>query len=120
MSAPAPGLSALIRHLQQARRILLIAPISPDSDAIGSLLGLAYALRAAGKTVVPSCADAIRDRFDILPGRAEVVTQTSEAFDLAVALDCGDELRLGTMWSNLSDPRPFLINIDHHVSNTRF
>jgi bifunctional oligoribonuclease and PAP phosphatase NrnA len=120
MSAPAPGLSALIQHLQQARRILLIAHVSPDSDAIGSLLGLAHALRALGKTVVPACADAVRDRFDILPGHAEVVTQAGGAFDLAVALDCGDELRLGSIWTSQPDPRPFLINVDHHISNTRF
>jgi phosphoesterase RecJ-like protein len=24
------------------------------------------------------------------------------------------------MWANLPEPRPFLINIDHHISNTRF
>jgi phosphoesterase RecJ-like protein len=81
---------------------------------------LAHALKTLGKTVIPSCADAIRDRFDILPGHTEVVTQASEAFELVVALDCGDELRLGPIWTDLPNPKPFLINIDHHISNTRF
>jgi phosphoesterase RecJ-like protein len=81
---------------------------------------MAHALRTLGKCVIPSCADAIRDRFADLPGHAEVVTSPSGAFDLIVALDCGDELRLGSIWTNLPDPRPFLINIDHHISNTRF
>ncbi len=120
MSAPVSDLTALIQRLQQASRILLISHVSPDSDAIGSVLGMAHALRTLGKSVVPSCADAIRDRFDLLPGRADIVTQASGAFDLAVALDCGDELRLGPIWANLTNPRPFLINIDHHISNTRF
>jgi phosphoesterase RecJ-like protein len=48
------------------------------------------------------------------------VTQASGAFDLVVALDCGDELRLGSVWTNRPNPKPFLINIDHHISNTRF
>jgi bifunctional oligoribonuclease and PAP phosphatase NrnA len=120
MSVPVSDLSALIQHLQQADRILLITHISPDSDAIGSALGMAHTLRALGKTAIPACADAIRDRFDILPGYAEVVTRASGAFDLVVALDCGDEQRLGSVWTDLPDPKPFLINIDHHISNTRF
>ena len=120
MAAPGSDLSALIRRLQQAKHILLIAHVSPDSDAMGSLLGLAGVLRRLGKNVTPSCADAIHDRFDLLPGREEVVTQANGAFDLVVALDCGDEPRLGAIWTSLSAPRPFLVNIDHHISNTRF
>ena len=120
MSAPVSDFSSLIQRLRQASRILLITHVSPDSDAIGSELGMAHALRLLGKSATPSCADAIRDRFDILPGHAEVVTQVNSAFDLAMALDCGDEPRLGSVWANLPDPKPFLINIDHHISNTRF
>jgi bifunctional oligoribonuclease and PAP phosphatase NrnA len=122
MAAPVSELSALVQRLQQAQRILLITHVSPDSDAIGSALGMTHALRTLGNAprVAPSCADAIRDRFDNLPGHTEVVTQASGKFDLVVALDCGDELRLGSVWANLPDPKPFLINIDHHISNTRF
>ena len=43
--APLP----LIEHLQQAGTFLLITHVSPDSDAIGSLLGLTHALRLLGK-----------------------------------------------------------------------
>jgi bifunctional oligoribonuclease and PAP phosphatase NrnA len=112
--------AALLQRLQQANRTLLITHLSPDGDAIGSLLGLTHILRALGQTVIPACADAIRDRFDLLPGHTEVVTQAGGVFDLVIALDCGDELRLGSLWTNLPDPKPFLINIDHHISNTRF
>jgi phosphoesterase RecJ-like protein len=120
MSLPLADSAALIQRLQQANHILLMTHVSPDSDAIGSMLGLTHALRWLDKSVTPTCADAIRDRFDMLPGYTEVVTQASGAFDLAVALDCGDELRLGSVWTNLPNPQPFLINIDHHISNTRF
>jgi bifunctional oligoribonuclease and PAP phosphatase NrnA len=120
MSSLVPDLAALVQRLQQASRILLITHVSPDSDAIGSTLGMAHALGTLGKTVTPACADAIRDRFDNLPGHSAMVTQASGDFDLVVALDCGDELRLGSMWADLPDPKPFLINVDHHISNTRF
>ncbi|HTP11657.1 MAG TPA: bifunctional oligoribonuclease/PAP phosphatase NrnA [Anaerolineae bacterium] len=122
MDAPTSELSTLVQRLRQAPRILLITHVSPDSDAIGSALGMAHALKLLGSAtrVTPSCADSIRDRFDILPGHAEMVTQADGEFDLVVALDCGDESRLGSVWADLPDPRPFLINVDHHISNTRF
>jgi phosphoesterase RecJ-like protein len=122
MTAPESDLSALVQRLQQAQRILLITHLSPDGDAVGSTLGLTHALHRldSAPRVTPSCADAIRDRFDMLPGYTQMVTQASAEFDLVVALDCGDELRLGSVWANLPDPKPFLINVDHHISNTRF
>jgi len=114
--APLP----LIEHLQQANTFLLITHVSPDSDAIGSLLGLTHALRLLSKNVTPSCSDPIRDRFDILPGHTEVVSAANGSVGCVIALDCGDEQRLGAVWANLPEPKPFLINIDHHISNTRF
>ena len=120
MTTTAIELAALTACLQQAHTLLLITHVSPDSDAIGSLLGLAHGLRLLGKTVTPACSDPIRDRFDILPGHTEVVTAAAGSFDLAVSVDCGDEQRLGSVWANLPAPRPLLINIDHHISNTRF
>lgn len=120
MAAPESDLSALIERLQQAQHILLITHVSPDSDAIGSALGMAHVLRSLGKRATPACADAIRDRFEMLPGHADMVTRAGGGFDLVVALDCGDEARLGSVWANLPDPKPFLINADHHISNTRF
>jgi phosphoesterase RecJ-like protein len=120
MTALSSETSDLIQHVQRANTLLLITHVSPDSDAVGSLLGLTHALRTLGKTVTPACADALRDRFDLLPDHGQVVTQASGACDLAIALDCGDELRLGSVWTNLPAPPPLLINIDHHISNTRF
>jgi bifunctional oligoribonuclease and PAP phosphatase NrnA len=116
--APPP----FIEHIQQAHTFLLITHVSPDSDAIGSLLGLTHVLRSLAKQVTPSCSDPIRDRFDILPGNTEVVVEVSgpAVHECVIALDCGDEQRLGAIWANLPDPKPFLINIDHHISNTRF
>ena len=120
MALPTLDSTALIEYIQRAQKIIIMTHVMPDSDAIGSLLGLTHALRTLGKSVTPACSDALRDRFDILPGNAEVVTQAVGPFDLAIALDCGDESRLGSVWTNLPGPKPILINIDHHISNTHF
>lgn len=117
-----PDLAAICPPIRQASSILLITHVSPDGDAIGSLLGLTHALRHGlpGKLLTPACSDPLRDRFDILPGQGEVVAQATGSFDLVIGLDCGDEQRLGSVWADLPAPRPKLINIDHHLSNTRF
>jgi phosphoesterase RecJ-like protein len=41
-------------------------------------------------------------------------------YDLVISLDCGDESRMGKTYATLPEPRPPVINIDHHVTNTRF
>ena len=115
-----PDSTTLLERIQQAATCLLITHISPDGDAIGSLLGLTHALRLLGKTVIPTCSDPIHNRFDLLPGYWDVSTQVDRTCDLVIALDCGDEQRLGDLWAKLAEPQPFLINIDHHISNTRF
>ena len=106
--------------LRNASRILLITHIAPDGDAIGGLLGLGRALRRAGKQVTVSCSDSIPTRFAYLPGYADIVSQADGPFDLVVTLDCGDLKRVGRIyradeWRDIP-----LLNIDHHVTNTRF
>jgi bifunctional oligoribonuclease and PAP phosphatase NrnA len=106
--------------LRSASRILLITHIAPDGDAIGGLLGLGRALRRAGKSVTVSCSDPVPPRFAYLPGYAEIVSQADSSFDLIVTLDCGDLKRVGRIyradeWRDIP-----LLNIDHHVTNTRF
>ncbi len=120
MNLPPTDQAALIERINAARSFLLITHVSPDSDAVGSLLGLTHALRSLGRRVTPACSDPLRGRFSLLPGQAEVVTVANEPVDLAIALDCGDEGRLGSVWADRANPRPFLINIDHHVTNSRF
>ena len=68
MTLPAnPDLEAARQLLAGAERVLTITHVSPDGDAIGSLLGFGLALRAAGKDVVFACADSVPDAFRFLP-----------------------------------------------------
>ncbi len=106
--------------LRGANRLLLITHIAPDGDAIGGLLGLGKALRDAGKTVTVSCSDPVPARYAYLPGYPAIVNRASGPFDLIVSLDCSDMRRVGPIyradeWRDIP-----LLNIDHHVTNTRF
>ena len=43
----------------------------------------------------------------------------ANTYDMAIILDCGDLTRVGAASSTVSRI-PIVVNIDHHISNTRF
>ena len=53
--------------------------------------------------------------LDFLPNYNEIQNRVPEKFDLMISCDCGSFDRLG-----IEKRPPFLINIDHHISNTNF
>ena len=114
---------SLIRHsLEKADRVLVITHVDPDGDAIGSLTATGQALKQMGFRFTLVCDDKVPARFSYLPLSSDVLRRPDQrlAYDLLIAVDCGDEERMGYAYADLPDPRPFIINIDHHVTNTRF
>ncbi|MCK4449147.1 MAG: bifunctional oligoribonuclease/PAP phosphatase NrnA [Anaerolineae bacterium] len=118
---------AVVRFIRNARRVIVITHVSPDGDAIGSILGLGWALRWMGKEYTLACADPVPKRFTYLPGSEAIVTGPEPVlspaevneYDLVISLDCGDLERLGAAYEESLADLP-LINIDHHVTNTHF
>ena len=130
---------AIARFIRDARRVMVITHVSPDGDAIGSLLGLGRALRWLGKEYTLACADPVPRRFTYLPGSEAIVTGPEPVlsgstvsgatlaevsaevgeYDLVISLDCGDWERLGAAYDESLAGLP-LINVDHHVTNTHF
>lgn len=107
--------------LQGARRILLLAHMNPDPDALGSALGLAHALAPLGKACVVACADPVPASFhSFLPGYETVVGDLpDEDFDLVVALDAGDLSRYGALYTRHQAffDTARILNMDHHVTS---
>lgn len=108
--------------IQNANQILAITHIGPDGDAFGSLTAVGVALAQLGKNVTLVCDDHMPRRFQFLPltDRVQRAPNSDATYDLVISVDCGDEMRMGQAYANLPDPKPFLINIDHHITNTRF
>jgi phosphoesterase RecJ-like protein len=102
--------------IANANRILLLTHVSPDGDAIGSLLGLYWALKAAGKEALPVSPDGCPEVFRFLPASADIVNKLKGEFDLSIVLDCADLGRAGKPGEGLSPD----LNIDHHATNPRF
>jgi phosphoesterase RecJ-like protein len=105
------------RALHGADRILAVAHIRPDGDAVGALVGLGMALKAAGKQVQMALRDGVPGDFRHLQGSQLVQRKPTGEFDLRVVLDCSDLLRTGEVLNGFGDAD---INIDHHVTNLNF
>ena len=110
-----------IKHLKKGRRFLVVSHVSPEGDAVGSLLGLALALRSVGKYALAYLEDPVPELFTFLPG-ADTVAHDLEGkgpFDATFAVDCGQKERLGKGFVALKEPGT-IINIDHHATNDMF
>ncbi len=108
------------RRIADAERILIICHVSPDGDAIGSLLGLGLALYPRKTSVVLACADPVPESYRHLPHWERIVQAPQGVFDLVVSLDCSDLQRLGTAYDPAALVDVPLLNIDHHATNVFF
>ncbi len=106
--------------IDEAQRILLICHVNPDGDAVGSLLGLGWALRKLGKQCTLACSDPVPPIYHYLPGSEMVTNQPQGTFDLIITLDCSDLRRLGEVYDSQDLVGVPIINIDHHVTNVEF
>lgn len=112
-----------VELIDESASVAIACHLSPDGDALGSLLALALALNARGVDVHAGWDGepvALPSQYDFLPG-AELLTQTASfrPSAVAIALDCATADRLGKLRERF-ERSDVLINIDHHVSNPKF
>ena len=111
----------LLDALNSARRPLLIAHISPDGDAIGSLTALGYLLYRMGKDPILACQDKAPPAFNFLPFYDHIVQNVDgERPDLVIALDSSDPSRMGSIYEEERFGDVPLVVIDHHITNVYF
>lgn len=119
MTSPYEAIKAAV---STAKRVLVITHVAPDGDAIGSLTAVGLALEQLGKETTLACDDRVPERFSFLAkaDQAQAAVTGNPPYDLIFAVDCGDESRMGKIFESLPRPLPPLVNVDHHVTNTRF
>jgi bifunctional oligoribonuclease and PAP phosphatase NrnA len=119
-----PDLERVAAALRGADRVLIVTHENPDGDAIGSMSAAAAALRSAGKRVrtylhrdssIPhevAFLDTAGLERDVDPASVEGWT--------LLAVDCGNERRIGPGHEALRAAAATVIDIDHHHDNSRF
>jgi len=110
----------IIRYLKNSNHILIATHTNPDGDAIGSLIAMGLCLDVLNKKTTLYNESPIPAVYRFLPAVNRVVRNIkNENYDLAVILDCGNLKRIGMAVSAVRQI-PITVNIDHHVTNTRF
>lgn len=118
---------AIVDIFHQHDGFLLSAHVRPDGDAIGSVLGLGLALEAMGKKVLMVSEDGVPEslaflrKSDCIVKASEVTPEQLQGIGVMIALDTGDQPRLGEAVNGLFvDKGMAVINIDHHISNPQY
>lgn len=109
----------IVERIQQGKRFMLTSHRKPDGDSIGSEMAMALILDQLGKEVVIRNRDPFPTSYGRLPGVARILTgeiPEEEHFDAVITMECTEKDRPGL--AHLE--RYFVVNIDHHQSNTMF
>lgn len=109
------------KALKSARTALIVSHIDPDGDSIGSMNAMGMILTEMGISVTLYSQDGIPKIYRFLPGSDSVKNRidSTQKFDLLVAVDASDIKRLGEKLP-ARDIARVVINIDHHPDNTNY
>lgn len=120
---PTTAAAPIAQQIAAASAILLLTHVSPDGDAIGSMLGLWHALNDSGKKALPLASSALPSYVMNLPGIEHVTVYQSgqklPEHDLVIMVDTASLSRVALVFEEhreelLSKP---IIIIDHHATN---
>jgi phosphoesterase RecJ-like protein len=109
-----------------ARQVALACHVSPDGDALGSMLALHLLARSQDVASVASWPQpfVVAPHYEFLPG-LDLATKPADfpsRPDVMVTFDCGSLERLGELAIPAADAasRGRLIVLDHHVTNDNY
>jgi phosphoesterase RecJ-like protein len=113
-----------VEAVEAADEVTLACHVSPDGDALGSMLGFGLALRASGRRVVASFGDrrfAVPRLLRFLPGQDLLVEPAAYPAEpgLMLTFDASTMDRLGLLAPNAGKAAELIV-VDHHASNTGF
>jgi phosphoesterase RecJ-like protein len=107
--------------IKKSKVFLISTHLHPEADGIGAELAFLSLLKKIGKQGYIVNESRVPDECKFLPGIEQIQPLTKEIreFDCAVFLDCADMSRAGKV-AALNKRKAPTLNIDHHISNTRF
>ena len=108
-----------VRAIRNAKKILIVSHVNPDGDTLGCLLALGLALLQMGKKAILLSQDGVPTRFQFLPGSELILSETSEAVSVAIAVDCGSAQQMGTAQKAFFKAKT-TIQVDHHDFGASF
>ena len=116
-------LDGIATVLKGATRVAILSHMRPDGDAIGCSLALSAALDNIGVENVVCNETGVPSNLAFIDGVDKIVEKPKGEYDVMIALDCADDQRLGALLESFyiaKNKRIVTVNLDHHVSNTRY
>jgi bifunctional oligoribonuclease and PAP phosphatase NrnA len=117
------SLNSVVAAIKKHHRFLIVVHANIDGDALGAELALVRLLKKLGKSAVCVNDDALPYGYEFLPGVGAIWRyrkgMKAGTFDCLVVMDSSDLNRTGRVSALFSSALP-VINIDHHISNSRF
>lgn len=106
---------------REAKRLALIAHVSPDGDTLGATLALRLAFLSLGKAVDVICDGVVPRNLNFIPGVESILSpeQAQGNYDVAAAVDISGRDRMGKSEA-IFDAAQVRLVVDHHKTNTRF
>jgi phosphoesterase RecJ-like protein len=111
--------AALAARIAAAKRLVVATHDRPDGDAIGSMMALALAARAAGKSVETTLAEPVPRRYAFLTAGEKLLdaagfARAAAASDCIAIVDTSSMDQLRALASSIPALRDRLVIIDHH------
>jgi len=115
----------ILEEVKKADKILVNCHRGPDSDSVGSALGLSKVLTSLGKEVTIICPSEIPEDLMFLAGSEEIKRVDYSNFDfseydLFLIIDSSDYSMVTGAKDIVQPKKPPFIVIDHHFSNKGF
>ena len=106
---------------RKAKRMALIAHVSPDGDTVGATLALRLAFLSLGKAVDVVCDGDVPRSMQFLPGFDAFLKpdQAQGPYDTAIAVDVSDRSLLGKSEAVFDSAQVRMV-IDHHATNPAY
>ena len=116
-------LGRAVEVIREADCLALACHVSPDGDALGSLMAMHHLCRANGKPSVASWSNpfVVAPHYTFLPG-LDLATKPEDfpdRPDVMITFDCGSIERLGDL-KRPAQAAGELIVLDHHATNDRY
>ena len=109
----------VIKLIEDAKSIAILAHDNEDADAIGSSYALRLALISTGKKVDVYLSEDIINYLSFMGRDYQLLGEDVPEYDLCLCLDCADIFRIGERKA-IFDKAKHTACIDHHETNEGF
>jgi phosphoesterase RecJ-like protein len=110
------------KSIDSANNICIASHLNPDGDNLGSVLALYKLLKNMNKNVFALIDDDVPENLQFLPNldKSNKSSDIKIDPDLFIVVDCADIGRMSSNIQNIFGNAKNTINIDHHLTNTKF